>query len=327
MDSEFSNTKVSVIIPAYNAERFIEKCLRSICNQTYTNLEIIVLNDGSSDSTEKLAKQFSEKDNRVTLITKENSGTYSTRKLGIFYSTGQVILNVDADDYLELDAIMNLVDKMRETKANLVIGNHYHLFRGKKKLISNRLPAKQSKMELVRSLLTNNIKGYIWGKLYRRELLTDLDYEVENMLQEDFLANLHVFLTKKVRIAQVDLPVYNYLVHANSANTSKNEVFIENVIRFNKIAEDLLRAHDCFEPLKKEFQLYKCRNWVVYARMGGVLAKDKEFIKNFYKENYTSYSRNRLPVYQNLEMQVYRQNYFAGKLLTRSFKKIQELIY
>ena len=319
--------KVSIIIPAYNAEDYISKCLNSVISQTYKNFEVIVLNDGSTDLTKFLVEQFLEFDDRIILINKPNTGTYSTRKMGLKKATGDLVFNLDADDFLEKNALELLVKKMFATNANLVIGNHFHIIKGKRKLVVTELPKEHSRIELIRSLLVNNIKGYLWGKLFSKELLFDLDLQVENMLQEDFLVNLHVFLTKDVRIAQVSEPVYNYIVHPNSANSSKNKVFIENVIRFNEIAEELLREYNCYKPLSREFKLYKCRNWVVYARMGGSLAKNKNYIEKFYKENYTSFSKINLATYQNIEMLVYRRNYKAGKLLTRSFKKIQEFIY
>ena len=319
--------KVSIIVPAYNAEKYIEKCLNSIIQQTYQNLEIIVLNDGSIDNTVNIVKELAKNDDRIILIDKDNSGTYLTRKLGVLKSSGESIFHADADDFLELNAIEILVDKMVATDANLVIGNHYHIVKGKKRIIKNKLPANQSRIGLVRSLLNNEIKGYVWGRLFRRELLETLDFKVEDLLQEDFLANLHIFLNNEMRIASVNIPVYNYIIHPNSANSSKNPVFIENVIHFNKMVEKILKDSNLNKQLASEFKLYKCRNWVVYARLGGKLARDKKFINNFYKENYTGYARRNLAAYQNLEMLAYRHNYATGQLLTRSFKKLQEVLY
>ncbi len=319
--------KVSVIVPAYNAEKYIGRCLNSILQQTYRNLEIIVLNDGSTDKTASIIKSFVEVDDRVILIDKKNSGTYLTRKLGMQSSTGESIFHVDADDFLELNAIEILVNEMIKASLNLVIGNHFHIVKGKKRIVKNVLPENQSKVALVKSLLNNDIKGYVWGRLFKRELINNLDFEAENLLQEDFLINLHVFLNNDMRIGVVDSPVYNYIIHPNSANSSKNPVFIENVINFNQIVEKILHDAKFDKELVREFKLYKCRNWVIYARMGGKLTRDRKFINNFYKENYTEYSVRNLAAYQNLEMLGYRYNYSTGQFLTRSFKKLQEVLF
>lgn len=319
--------KVSVIVPAYNAEKFIDKCLNSIIKQTYENIEVIVLNDGSKDGTQEIIEHYEHQDKRIFVVNKENSGTFLTRKLGVEKSTGDSIFHVDADDFLELDAIETLVVKMKSTGANMVISNHYHVIRGRRRKVENKLPVNKTKTELLRSLLNNNIKGYIWGKLYKKELLEKMDYEVTNLLQEDFLANLHIFINRNVNLALVKKPVYNYLVHPQSANSSKNPIFIENVYLFTKMTGEILKSSNYLKELSNEFKLFKCRNWVVYARMGGKLVRDKKFSREFYKENYVSYTKRNLAIYQNLEMIVYKHNFAAGQLLSRSLKKIQQVLY
>lgn len=318
--------KVSVIIPAYNAEKWIEKCLRSVIIQSYQNLEIIVLNDGSTDSTLRIIQAFTKIDNRFIVIDKVNSGTYLSRKEGLQRSTGDVIFNADADDFLEPVAIELLVKKMKESNADVVIGNNYELLNGKKKVIRNYLPHKQNQLELVKSLLNNDIKGYIWGKLYKRELLTDMNYIVPQLLQEDVLANLHIFLNKKVKVALESTPIYNYLIHYSSANSSKNPVFIENVFAFIEITEKLLEEAHLLDKLENEFRLFTCRTWIVYSRLGGKLAKNKNFRANFYRENFTAYTKIELALHHKIEMIAYRYNYQIGRLTTSSMKQIDNLI-
>lgn len=318
--------KVSVIIPAFNAERWIKQCLDSVIRQSYKNLEIIILNDGSTDRTIYILYAYRAKDARIIVLDKENTGTYQSRTEGIRKSTGDVIFNADADDFLEPDAIELLVAKMIETDADMVIGNNYQLQNSRKKIIRNKLPLQQNKIELVRSLLNNEIKGYIWGKLYKRELLTDMNYEVPHLLQEDVLANLHIFINKKIKVALEPTPVYNYIIHKNSANSSRNPVFIENIYEFIKISRRLLEEADCLDELKDDFQVFKCRNWIVYSRLGGKLAKDKNFRRNFYRENYTAYSKANLALYQNIEILVYRYNYDFGRMTTNLMKRLNRLM-
>lgn len=318
--------KVSVIIPSYNAEKWIENCLRSIIRQSYQNLEIIVLNDGSTDCTLSILNAFKKIDDRIIVIDKVNSGTYHSRKDGLQQSTGEVIFNADADDFLEPDAIELLVRKMMETNADMVIGNHYELRNGKKKIIRNLVPQIQNQLELVKCLLNNDIKGYIWGKLFKRELLTDMDYDVPQLLQEDVLANLHIFLNKKVRVALEPTPVYNYIIHENSANSSRNPVFIENVYSFIEITQKLLEEAGLLKSLEDEFRLFTCRTWIVYSRLGGKLAKNKKFRGDFYKENFTEYAKLNLAIHHKIEMIAYRYHYIFGRMTTRSMKRLNNLI-
>lgn len=162
--------KVSVIIPAYNAEKWVTKCLESIINQNYKNLEIIVLNDGSTDGTLPILNAFKERDVRISVIDKMNSGTYLTRKEGIALSTGDVIFHADADDFLQPDAIKGWLKKWLK-KCRYCNRQSFRGATWQKKLIRNKVPKLQSQRELVKCLLNDDIKGYIW-KLFKGNYLT-----------------------------------------------------------------------------------------------------------------------------------------------------------
>lgn len=319
--------KVSIIIPAYNAEKWIKKCLDSILNQSYSILEIIVVNDGSTDGTLGILNRYSEKDKRLLVINKKNEGTYLARNEGVRKSTGSLIFHTDADDFLEPNAIELLVSRMKKENADLVIGNNYQLLNGKRKIITNRLPLKQNNVELLKSLLKNDIKGYIWGKLYKKELLLNLNYRFTKLLQEDVLFNLHVFINHNIKISLEPSPIYNYVLHNTSANSSTDPIFIENIYKFNLVTEKMLRKSKYLSELKEELKLFKCRNFIVYARLGGILAKDKDFRENFYRKNYTPFVKANLAFYHNLEMKAYNYHYDLGRIVTKSMKKINHLIF
>lgn len=319
--------KVSVIIPAYNAQDWIENSLQSVIDQTYRNLEIIVLNDGSKDKTLEILEKISDQDNRIIVINKENSGTYNTRKMGVRKSVGEAIFHADADDYLEPYAIEILVNRMLQDNSNIVIGNHYQLQNGKKRKVTNSIQKYQTKNIQLKSLFRNEIKGYVWGRLYRRELLTSIDYEANNLLQEDFLTNLLVILNNDIQISIEETPVYNYLIHKNSANSSRNIPFIENVFLFIEVTKNILKEAGMLDDLKEEFELFKCRNWVVYSRLGGKLSRDKKFRNNFFRESYTRNVKRHLNYHHKLEMLVYNYHHNLGRLLTLTMKKVNNLIH
>ncbi|MCY2687943.1 glycosyltransferase family 2 protein [Salinimicrobium sp. TH3] len=318
--------KVSVIIPAYNAQAWIGRCIQSVMAQTYKDLEIIVLNDGSTDETLQLLIEITEQDERVQVINKKNSGTYLTRKMGVKRSIGEAIFHADADDFLEPFAIEVLVKRMLKDRANLVIGNHFQLQNGKKRTVTNFIQKDQSRTSQLKSLFKNDLKGYVWGRLYRRELLTSIDFEATKLLQEDFLTNLLVILKNDVRIAVEETPVYNYLVHKNSANSSRDTIFVENVYSFIELTESILKEAGHFEDVKNEFELFKCRNWIVYSRLGGRLSRDKRFRSQFFKKSYTSNVHLHLAYHHRLEMMVYRYHHNLGRLVTRSLKQVDNLI-
>ena len=119
--------KVSIIIPAYNAEKSIEKCINSIRRQTYFNIEIIIVNDGSSDNTKKCIEQIALQDERITIINQENQGVCNARNKGICIAKGEYIIFVDADDYVERDMVEILVNDIKQKKTNIVRCNYDYI--------------------------------------------------------------------------------------------------------------------------------------------------------------------------------------------------------
>lgn len=116
---------VSVIIPAYNTKKYIAKCLDSTINQTYTNLEIIVIDDGSPDELFRLVEKYKAKDNRIKLYRQDNKGLSGARNKGIENSTGEYILFLDSDDWLERDSIKRLVENIYNNKSDIVMPDRY----------------------------------------------------------------------------------------------------------------------------------------------------------------------------------------------------------
>lgn len=119
---------VSVIIPVYNQESYVEKCLKSIVNQTYRNLQIIVVNDGSTDNSLIILNKYKEKDDRITIVSKRNEGLAFARRDGLMIAEGEYVVFVDSDDYLLLSAIQDLVEISEKYQVDSVIGNYYRKF-------------------------------------------------------------------------------------------------------------------------------------------------------------------------------------------------------
>lgn len=114
---------ISVVIPIYNTEKYLKKCIESVINQSYKNLEIILVNDGSTDNSYEIMKEYLKMDNRIKLINKKNEGLSRARNVGINSSVGEYILNVDSDDWLEVDACENLIKEVFQKKSDMVIGD------------------------------------------------------------------------------------------------------------------------------------------------------------------------------------------------------------
>lgn len=163
---------VSVIIPAYNIELYIEKCLRSILHQTHSNLEIIVINDGSTDRTATICEKVAKTDNRIIFVNQDNKGVSVARNTGLEKATGELISFIDGDDYIDSDMYENLVNiYMNYPSCSLAVCSFY------KDSIEIKNPYKDklsefNKVETVREMLNPyGFRGYLWNKLFKSEIV------------------------------------------------------------------------------------------------------------------------------------------------------------
>lgn len=311
--------KVSIIIPVYNHENYIDRCLNSIRDQTYKNFELIVINDGSTDGTIDKLNGHAIKDDRISVINQANRGTYLARTNGLKKSTGEVIMHLDSDDYLEPNAIEILVKEMHESDADIVICNHYLHDDSRKVLIKNQIPDNYNELSLVRYLLLGKLTGYLWGKLYKRRLFDNIELPIERAYSEDVLTNFKIFTTHSVKIALVPDGLVHYVIHGNNISYSSNREPVEGFFEEFKLVEEMLRKKEYRKKLKLEIAIYKCKNWIVYCRKGGLKSKNKKYHKKYFRKNYRL-AKTHLPWYLRLEMTAYAQNIKIGKLVTASMK-------
>ena len=201
---------VSVIVPIYGVEAFIEQCARSVLGQTYGNLECIFVNDGSPDrSMELLAgvvKEFPER--KVVLVNQENAGLPHARWSGIEVSTGDYIMHVDADDWLEPDAAGKLVEEALRTGADLVYCDFWKEYASRHKLDHERTYTEQNKACWMKRLYNNGAYGYVWCKFAKRTLYEGIFVPRYNM-HEDIVFSTQL-IWRATRIAQLSVPLIHY---------------------------------------------------------------------------------------------------------------------
>ncbi|EAR14646.1 glycosyltransferase family 2 protein [Robiginitalea biformata] len=312
--------KVSIVIPAHNSEKFIDRCLSSVSSQSYGNIEIIVVNDGSTDGTLPLIKAWQQKDARILLMDQENAGTLMARKIGIQHATGDAILNLDSDDYLEKHAVELLVHKMEETSADIVVANHFMLKNGHKKLIKNALPRTQDKRSLFEYLLTGKLTGYIWGRLFRVDLLKTLEMPAYFAFSEDVIANFSLIANNDLKIALIEEGILNYVIHTSNVSQSEISRPVEGFYREHRYIETILAREGLQTELEKELAIYKSKSWVVYCRKGGELSKDPQYHRAFFDKNYPLV-KDSLPLYQRIEMLAYAKNLRFGRMVTLTLRR------
>lgn len=305
--------KVSVVIPLFNQERFIQRCITSIRNQTYTDIEIIVVDDGSTDNSKGIIEHNSISDRRIILIIQKNKGTLQARKTGIQESTGEAIITVDSDDYLKVDAISLLVTKMTETNADIVVADHCIHKNGRVINRKNEVPKSYDKKDALRFLLLGKISVHVWGRLYKRELLQSLNLPVEKAITEDVLTNFYLFSTYNIKFAKVDKPLYHYIIHRTNISRSNDPEAVEGFFREFDHALEIIGPKNRYD-LVTEISYYRSKDWIVYCRKGGQLSNNRSFHSNFFNDHYFR-AKHLLPWYLRLEMILFNMNLTIAKLL------------
>ena len=206
--------RISVIVPIYNTEKYLARCIESILCQTYTNLEIILVDDGSTDKSGDICDFYARKDNRVKVVHKENGGAAAARNFALNMVTGQYIGFVDSDDYTDIEMYQKLYEKAKQENADIVVCGYYGVqeqngqFRHFQK--GNLQEFDKSLQENPRLLYMNST--YAWNKLYRRELFlkTGIRYP-KGCLYEDMAVTWTLFLHAN-KISKVDEPLYYYIL-------------------------------------------------------------------------------------------------------------------
>lgn len=219
---------VSVIVPVYNAEKSLKKCVESILKQTYTDFELILLNDGSKDSSLKICEEFAMQDDRVIVISHENRGVAATRNIGLQLAKGQYVQFVDSDDYIEKNMMEKLVVCMDNTNADMVICGYTECSLNYKDI---RLPEIEKVIKLVEigkeypTIFEKFLLNSPWNKLYKKEKLKE-GFPEDLSLGEDLIFNLHNMMNME-KVAFVKESFYNYIVWEGGLNNKYRKNSIE----------------------------------------------------------------------------------------------------
>ena len=223
---------VSIIVPVYNVEDYIDKCLSSLVNQTLENIEIIVVNDGSPDNSQKIIDKYVKKyPKKVKCYVKENGGQGSARNFGLTKAKGEYIEYCDSDDYVEEDMFEKMYQKAIRNKLDIVICGSYNVYEnGKRDIELNR--------EIFKDKKKNSFFGRmaVWNKIYKRELLVDSNISFRSKLwYEDLDFTLQV-LTSAKKVGYINKPFYNYLIREGSTmNNSKVDRNLEILLAFDEV--------------------------------------------------------------------------------------------
>lgn len=255
---------VSVIVPIYNTEEFLPRCLNSILNQSYANMEIILVNDGSTDNSMAVCERYAAKDGRIRIISQQNQGIIAAKKAGIRICQGIYVMFVDSDDWIEKDMLQAMMAKMLERTCSLVCTNAYVDMPDRTIEKRNAIPVGRYKTgEIVRDLFfykdTDNygILPYSVAKLYPRDMLKGVMENITNDIHyaED-KAIVFSFVFQNIEICFTDDIYYHYCIRDGSACQSENQNYLVELTAFYKYAKKLFDRHEEREYLLLQLGKY-----------------------------------------------------------------------
>lgn len=229
---------VSIIVPVYNVQKYINRCLDSLANQTYDNLEILLVDDGSTDNSGNICDEYAAKDSRIRCFHKTNGGQGSARNMAIDLYSGEYLMFVDSDDYLENDFVEIMFDRMIKDQLDIISCNYMRVTEDSKQIsvFDNKYDDFiTSGAEAVKKMWYHEVINLApWGKIYKSEIWGKTHF-LEYMYDEDY-ATMHLIYLRANRFGYMNRPLVNYTIRSNSAV----RVFVEKKLEILDIAESVV---------------------------------------------------------------------------------------
>ena len=241
---------ISIIIPVYKVEKYLEKCIQSVINQTYENLQIILVDDGSPDNCGKICDEYDKKDHRIEVIHKSNGGLSDARNKGLEIAKGEYIGFVDSDDYIEADMYEVLYNLLKQYNADVSICNFYTVSQGKISIKNADNGINEyNRIEILKEiLLDKNIQSYAWNKLYKKELFDEIKYPIGKKYED--IGTTFYLLEKCNKVVVTGKSEYYYINRQDSIVNNVTESTITDYI------ELIMQRYDYIEKNIKELSSY-----------------------------------------------------------------------
>ena len=239
--------KISIIIPVYNAEKYIEKCLYSIKRQTYSNYEIIIVDDGSKDNSLKICEKFKNENKSIILkiFTQKNEGPSSARNKGISNAEGDYIIFVDADDYLGENLLETLLSCCEK---DTMIRSNYKTFKGNKIFNTKTERDKILVGDFIEKILANSFPGCVWGCLFETKIIKKMKFSSELHFMEDTL--FLVEYLNNIKYVKFGEANYYYCLSNTNSITLSSDNILKNIKSFNKSLDEInLITRNSYEKL------------------------------------------------------------------------------
>lgn len=281
---------ISVVVPVYNVEKYITKCVDSIIDQTYTNLEIILVDDGSPDKCGEICDKYAKTDKRIKVIHKKNGGLSDARNAGIVNSKGKYITFIDSDDYIDSNYVELLYKTIIENDADISIASHRVLY-NKKQIdkSTNKEFCTNSEEILEKILYDDGVDLSSWGKLYKIELFNDIKFPVGRVYEDSATTYKLVDLSEKIAVCSK--AVYNYVIRNNSiSNNSFTKKKLDLIISTKEMTDFVKKKYPDLEKAANRRLMYS------YLSTLSQLAMSKKKFPNQQKEIMAYIKNNRFNI-------------------------------
>lgn len=308
---------ISVVVPVYNVEPYLKECLESIINQTYRDLEIILIDDGSTDKSGDICDEYGKKDERIIVIHQSNQGSASAKNAGLRKSSGEYLAFVDSDDFLQEDAYEFMVKQLEEYCADIIQGCfrkvYQKFYRDVNKIIEMQILDTSEFLELFTKDWTC---GLLWDKLYKRDIFKDIYFKEGHKIDDEFFTYKGVMNSKK--ILRVPHYIYNYRQRISSVMFSKDSQLkiISDSLEYLSIRRE--EVTKSFPQLKKVYDEHYLNMLIILSKNEYINAEHikeiKQHIKKYFNEN------DKIKISLALCIELKKLQYYPTKCLLRNIK-------
>ncbi len=272
---------ISVIIPVYNVEKYISQCLDSVCNQTNKDLEIILVDDGSTDASGRICDEYACHDKRIQVIHQKNSGAAAAKNVGLQVASGEYLSFVDSDDFLEPNAYRYMIQIMQTQNADVVQCSYRDVFKNHTKdhILKNTT---LNQIDFLALFTEDWTCALLWDKLYRRSLFEGISFETGHKIDDEYFTYRGIMNAKKiVRDSQI---VYNYRKRASSvmySSTSAQQIITDRVDYLRKRRKNVIAY---FPQLRAVYDNHFLNMMIILSRDENVTKEHLKLIQLYLKE-------------------------------------------
>ena len=306
--------KISVIVPCHNAEKYINRSFDSLINQTFSDFEIIAVNNGSNDKTQDILEEYAKKYDFISVINEKVGDVSLARNIGLDHAKGDYIVFMDADDYMSSTFLEKLYEKVTSDNFDFVACDVNIVYPKKEVIISSGINDTTSLEEIKRAMIFSYSSGVVWNKIYKRELLNDLRFK-ENVWYEDVHFNFRLF-PKVKHIGSVNEPLINYVQNTGSITYTYNEKLYDLLDNFNDLIDYYNKNNldkEYYQELEYSYVRYCYNTFIKRLAKCGDFSKfmsGVKDVKKLVKTNFPKYCKNKYIIKPRNLTSVFNSIYF-----------------